>query len=126
MCAVPLALHIASSSLVSLDNTVCIGLGVCCSIELVELVVVFGGLRCGCANYILTSVIIFVTVLFALADKECRSRILFHDVPESEVLDVLSNFGVSKETLPTFMGGNLEFDQSEWIANRRAAELEEI
>jgi hypothetical protein len=65
-------------------------------------------------------------VIFALKDKESRSRTLFHDVPESELFDVLSSYGIAKDMMPTDMGGNLEFDQSEWIANRRAAELEEI
>jgi hypothetical protein len=31
-----------------------------------------------------------------------------------------------KDMLPTQMGGTIELSQSEWIANRRAVELEEI
>ena len=65
-------------------------------------------------------------IIFAVKDKESRSRTLFHDVPDGKILDVMSSYGIVKDTLPTDMGGNLEFDQSEWIANRRAVELEEI
>lgn len=65
-------------------------------------------------------------ILFAAAVKESRARTLIHTVPESELLSVLSEYGIQKDMLPTEMGGSLEFDQSEWIANRRAAELEEI
>ena len=62
----------------------------------------------------------------ALMDKHTRSRILQHDVPESQILDVLSHYGIMKYMLPTEMGGTVKFDLTEWIASRRAAELEEI
>jgi hypothetical protein len=65
-------------------------------------------------------------VLYALMDKRARSRSLYHDVPESEILDVLSGYGILKDMLPVEMGGTVQLDQSEWIANRRAVELEEI
>ena len=58
--------------------------------------------------------------------KEFRSRTVAHDVSETNILHVLSNYGIEKESLPTEMGGSFLLDQSEWIANRRAAELEEI
>ena len=65
-------------------------------------------------------------IIFAMKDKESRSRTMFHDVPESKILEVMASYGIMKDMLPTDMGGNLEFDQTEWIANRRASELEEI
>ena len=65
-------------------------------------------------------------ILYAVKDKESRSRSLFHDVPESKIFDVLSSYGINKDMLPTDMGGTLQFGQCEWIASRRAAELEEI
>jgi hypothetical protein len=65
-------------------------------------------------------------ILFFLSDKYSRSRMLRHDVPESQLLDVLSDYGILREVLPTEMGGTLLFDQAEWIASRRAAELGEI
>jgi len=43
-----------------------------------------------------------------------------------EILNVLSEYGISKEMLPDVMGGSLVAHQLEWIENRRAAELEEI
>lgn len=66
------------------------------------------------------------TVLFALTNKCVRSRVVFHDVPESELLDSLSKFGILKDMVPTDMGGTVLLDRSEWIANRRALEMEEI
>lgn len=65
-------------------------------------------------------------LMFALKDKESRSRTLFHDVPENDITQVLSSYGIQKDMLPTDMGGSLVLDQSDWIASRRAAELEEI
>jgi hypothetical protein len=65
-------------------------------------------------------------ILYNLIDKNARSRILFHYVPESQILDVLSNYGILKKMLPTEMGGTVWLNQAEWIANRRAAELGEI
>jgi hypothetical protein len=59
-------------------------------------------------------------------DKHARSRRLFHDVPESQLLDVLSDYGILKEMLPTEKGGTVPFNQSEWIANRRVVELKDI
>jgi hypothetical protein len=59
-------------------------------------------------------------------DKHARSRRLFHDVPESQLLDVLSDYGILKEMLPIERGGTVRLNQSEWIAHRRAAELKDI
>jgi hypothetical protein len=65
-------------------------------------------------------------IRFSLIDKETRSRIQIHDVPDSQILDTLSGYGIPKEVLPTDTGGSITLDQAEWIANRRALELEEI
>jgi len=65
-------------------------------------------------------------LMFALKDKESRSRTLFHDVPENRIVETLANFGIQKHMLLTDMGGSLEFGQRDWIASRRAAEMEEI
>jgi hypothetical protein len=62
-------------------------------------------------------------IIFYLMDKYARSRVLFHDVPESQLLDVLSDYGIHKEMLSTGMGGTVQLDQAEWIAERRALEL---
>lgn len=63
-------------------------------------------------------------ILYAAADTASRARMLFHTVPESELLPVLADFGIQERMLPTDMGGTLKLDQKGWIANRRAAELE--
>ena len=69
---------------------------------------------------------IILPILNTLTNKHTRSRKLVHDVPESQLLDVLSDYGILKDMLPTEMGGTVLLDQAEWIASRRAAELEEI
>lgn len=65
-------------------------------------------------------------ILMALKTKTTRCRTLFHDVPESEILKVLSNYGILPDMLPMEMGGSVVLNQPEWIANRWAVELEEI
>jgi hypothetical protein len=65
-------------------------------------------------------------ILYALINKHARSRIMFHDIPESQVLDVLADYGILKDMLPTEMGGTARLDQAEWIASRRAVDLGEI
>jgi hypothetical protein len=65
-------------------------------------------------------------IMMALKSKSARCRTRFHDVQESEILGVLAGYGILDSMLPTEMGGTLEFNQSEWIAKRRAVELEEI
>jgi hypothetical protein len=65
-------------------------------------------------------------IMYAFMDKPSRSRTLFHDVPEWQILELLSSYGIMKYALPTKMGGNIQLNHSEWIANRRVVELEEI
>ena len=65
-------------------------------------------------------------VLLALMDKEARSRIQVHNIPETEIIQSLSRFGLRKDSLPNKMGGDIRLDQSEWIASRRAIEMDEI
>lgn len=64
-------------------------------------------------------------VMLALMSKEARARLKFH-VAESELLEALCGYGILGSMLPTEMGGTVELNQSEWIASRRAVELEEI
>jgi hypothetical protein len=65
-------------------------------------------------------------IIYAWIDKHTRSRHLFHTVPESQLLDVFSDYGILRNMLPTQMGGTVRLDQAEWIANRRAVELGEV
>ena len=58
--------------------------------------------------------------------RDLRTHTIQHDVPEDDIVESLANFGISRDMLPTCMGGTVDIDQSEWIANRRAVELEEI
>jgi hypothetical protein len=61
-------------------------------------------------------------------DKTGRYRTLIHDVPENEILATFAEYGISKEVLPTEVGGDVDVDTwlSTWIAQRRALEMEEI
>lgn len=68
----------------------------------------------------------FRPIFLALMSKEGRSRLKFHDVPECEVIETLAGYGILQHMIPTEMGGTLLLNQSEWIANRRAMELEEL
>jgi hypothetical protein len=77
-----------------------------------------------CPPWIVVNVI--QPLLNAVCDKRLRDRKLEHNVAESQILNVLSSYGIMKDMLPTQMGGTIELSQSEWIANRRAVELEEI
>jgi hypothetical protein len=59
--------------------------------------------------------------IYTLQDKHMRSRLVTHDVPDS-----LSSYGIQKSMLPAEMGGTVQLNPSNWIANRRAVELGEI
>lgn len=63
-------------------------------------------------------------ILLALMDRESRSRIVVHNIPETEIIQSLSRFGLRKDSLK--MGGDMQLDQSKWIASRRVIEMEEI
>lgn len=71
---------------------------------------------------------LFRPVLMAKADRAGRTRGLIHDCQESEWLDVLAEYGIQKESLPTEFGGPLDIDEwlTLWIAQRRSVEMEEI
>ena len=77
-----------------------------------------------CPPKIITRVMI--PIIHAFMNKDFRTRSLTHDVPEDDILDTLSKYGIEKEMLPVEMGGTIVLNQSEWIANRWATELEEI
>ena len=67
-------------------------------------------------------------ILMASMGRDGRSRTMIHDVPESEILEALAEYGIVKDMLPTTMGGTIDLDEwlSEFIAQRRAIEMEEI
>jgi hypothetical protein len=65
-------------------------------------------------------------LVLTLMDARGRSRYKIHDIPENDAAVDLSSYGISKEMLPTEMGGSVVLDQQEWIANRRALEMEEL
>jgi hypothetical protein len=59
-------------------------------------------------------------------DKHARFRIVKHDVPQDEILNVSPSYGSRKGMLPPAMGGTVVLNQAEWIATRGATELEKI
>lgn len=61
-------------------------------------------------------------ICFALQDKRAHERTLIHDVSPTQILTVLAEYGILKDMLPTFMGGTIELNQSEYIANRESEE----
>lgn len=66
-------------------------------------------------------------IVKAMMDRRGRSRMIVHDsTTDSETLDALLHYGITKDMLPTEMGGTIQFDQAEWIARRYAIEMEEI
>lgn len=77
-----------------------------------------------CARFML--MLVLTLAFFDCDGQEFRARTLAHDVPDTEILQVLANYGISKAILPSEMGGSLTGHQLEWMANRWAAELEEI
>ena len=65
-------------------------------------------------------------VMKALMDRRGRSRMLIHAAQGDELFDVLAEFGILRHMLSVEMGGLVQLDQAEWIAHRRAVEMEEI
>lgn len=57
-----------------------------------------------------------------------RCSTMIHDVPESKMLETLKEYGIQADMLPTSMGGTIELNAwiAEFIAQRRAVEMEEL
>jgi len=69
---------------------------------------------------------VVIPIYSAFQNKESRVRTIWHNEPESELLSVLSEYGITADMLPTECGGTVKFSQTEWIAQRRAEEMEEL
>lgn len=69
---------------------------------------------------------VVVPVVNALIDTWSRSCTRVHNVPPHDIVRTLLAYGIEKEMLPTIVGGTVELDASEWIAQRWAAEMEEL
>lgn len=65
-------------------------------------------------------------IIHALLNRWFRSRVLVHNVSPESIMNVLREYGILPEMLPAKMGGTLDLDTDEWIAQRRAAEMEEL
>jgi hypothetical protein len=65
--------------------------------------------------------------MLALNTKYSRYRMSFHDVLETEIANVRTQYGIQPHMLPTEMGGTTPFNiyHSEWVANRRSFEMTE-
>ena len=69
---------------------------------------------------------VVVPILSALQSKRRRARSVWHDVPEHEILSALAEYGVTDDMLPTEFGGSIQLNPSEWLAQQRAIEMEEL
>ena len=58
-------------------------------------------------------------IIYALVERQTRSRIVIHDVPVSRILEVLSSYGIMKHMLPTEMGGTVQLN----LSNSQTGEL---
>ena len=65
-------------------------------------------------------------IIHSFMSKDMRIHTIQHDVPENEIIEVLSNYGIYRDMLPTEMGGTVKLDLDEFVANRFAIELEEL
>lgn len=67
-------------------------------------------------------------VVAALVSKDSRLRRMYHCVAETEIIGVLSEYGILSDMLPTDMGGSVELarSQSEWMTNRNALERAQV
>lgn len=77
-----------------------------------------------CPSSILLRLI--VPVLRGLVNRWFRVRVQIHDIPGSEIAIALAEYGIKRDMLPTELGGTLELNPCEWIARRRAIEMEEL
>ncbi len=66
-----------------------------------------------CPPKVITRVI--TPIIHSFMSKEFRARTLTHDVPESDILPVLSAYGIMPDMLPVAMGGTVVLHQAEWI-----------
>jgi len=69
---------------------------------------------------------VVVPIYSAFQSRQSRIRTIWHDAPESKIILALSAYGITADMLPTEYGGVIPFNQSEWIAQRRAVEMEEL
>ena len=67
-----------------------------------------------------------IPIVSATQSKQIRVRSIWHAVPDNEILSVLSEYGITGDMVPTELGGTIQLNPSEWIAQQRAMEMEEI
>lgn len=65
-------------------------------------------------------------IVFAFMDSRTRTRSVVHDIPENEIANALSEYGITKQMLPTNMGGSVQINMAQWMVNRRSSEMEEL
>lgn len=65
---------------------------------------------------------------YSAMSKADRARTIIHDVPDSELIESLSQYGIMAHMLPINMGGLVDLDawMPRFIEQRRAIEMEEI
>jgi CRAL/TRIO domain len=62
-----------------------------------------------------------ISIAMLLLKESTKKRLRCHTGSNEELLAELEADGLSRETLPEYVGGNAKFDMAAWIEGRRAA-----
>ena len=69
----------------------------------------------------------FFTVVFPVLNfflgKRLRARIKVHTGSETHILETLARYGISKESVPSDLGGDVKLDQKKWLEMRKESGL---
>lgn len=65
----------------------------------------------------------FKPILILFLHEEVRSRLHFHVGKRERVVRGFEKLGISRDKLPSEIGGSLDFDRNAWLEHRRAVGL---
>jgi hypothetical protein len=70
-----------------------------------------------------TFLMLVLPVFKFLMGKRMRNRLQVHSGSKEKVLKHIAMYGLSKESIPEELGGNVRLDYQAWLEQRRAADL---
>jgi hypothetical protein len=70
-----------------------------------------------------TFLILVLPVFKFFMGKRMRNRLQVHSGSKEKVLKHIAMYGLSKESIPEELGGNVRLDYQAWLEQRRAADL---